>query len=480
MSETLQQGGIFAGRYRVVRYIATGAMGAVYEVVHIDTDRRRALKVMHAYTLQSDDLRDRFKREAKVAANIESEFIVDVFDAGVDVATDMPFLVMELLRGEELGKRLKRVGRFSPEETLVYLQQTALALDKTHQASIIHRDLKPANLFLTQRDDGSPRIKVLDFGIAKLIADSNTRGAGTGTVGTPLYMSPEQFRGATRLSPAVDIYALGVITYTFLVGHEYWSQEAEEADSNIFAFAAKAANGPQEPPCARALRRGVQLPPSFDAWFARAIALNPTDRFATATMATSALAEVFGMAPLIASHVSGQVLPENWQGPRASSNPRISGETGHGKMATIREATTGNPMVKPPSEQRKGSIIAAFALGLVVIVGVGLLAMRRLRPPPNATAERPALASQTAEAPAPALPTASAAVAVAVDSAVALVEPVAPLPTLTASAARVPPQGPIGRPGPRSTASPSGKGTPAKTAAEPSTSAPQLPKYSRE
>src|SRR5689334_12431639 len=127
MSSGLMAGTIFAGRYRIVRRIAQGGMGAVYEVIHLDTDRRRALKVMHSHILQSDELRERFKREAKVAAHIESDFIVEVFDAGIDEATQMPFLVMELLRGEDLGKRLKRLGRLPSEEVVRYLYQAALA-----------------------------------------------------------------------------------------------------------------------------------------------------------------------------------------------------------------------------------------------------------------------------------------------------------------------------------------------------------------
>src|SRR3954464_14118591 len=102
MSLALQEGSIFAGRYRVVRRIATGGMGAVYEVVHCETERHRALKVMLPHILQSAEHRERFKREAKVAAYIKSEYIVDVFDAGIDEPTGMPFLVMELLEGEEL------------------------------------------------------------------------------------------------------------------------------------------------------------------------------------------------------------------------------------------------------------------------------------------------------------------------------------------------------------------------------------------
>ncbi|WP_437787729.1 hypothetical protein [Sorangium sp. So ce1097] len=102
-------------------------MGAVHEVIHLETERRRALKVMQPHLFQSEEMRERFKRKARIAAKVESEHIVDGFDAGVDEATGMPFLVMDLLRGEELGERLKRAGRLPPAEAMTYLYQTALA-----------------------------------------------------------------------------------------------------------------------------------------------------------------------------------------------------------------------------------------------------------------------------------------------------------------------------------------------------------------
>jgi eukaryotic-like serine/threonine-protein kinase len=289
MSFGLRNGTIFAGRYKVLHCIATGGMGAVYEVIHLETERRRALKVMLPQAFQSADLRERFKREARVAARVESEFIVDVFDAGVDEATGMPFLVMELLRGEELGKRLTRAGRLPPSEVMPYLYQTALALDRSHKAGIVHRDLKPENLFLTDREDGRPRIKVLDFGVAKLLAESAATG-GKQPLGTPLYMSPEQFNVDLQLSGATDIYALGMIAYTLLVGAAYWEDDAEKS-GNLFSFAMLVMQGPRERPSVRAARRGVRLPPAFDVWFARATAVDPAQRFRMATEAVSLLAE---------------------------------------------------------------------------------------------------------------------------------------------------------------------------------------------
>lgn len=290
---SLVQGSVFAGRYRVVRCIAHGGMGAVYEVVHLETDRRRALKVMLPSMIQSKEMHDRFRLEARVTANIESEFIVDVADAGIDADTQMPFMVMEYLRGEELSKRLKRLGRFEFHEVVTYLHQAAMALDKTHQASIVHRDLKPGNLFLTERDDGSPRIKVLDFGIAKLVADNTTNGGMTQSLGTPLYMAPEQFKSGHRVSPASDIYSLAMLAYHLLVGKAYWA--AEEGD-NVYTIIASAVNGPKESARARAHRQtGVLLPPAFDAWFFRAASVKPSDRFPTAGETVLALAGALGI-----------------------------------------------------------------------------------------------------------------------------------------------------------------------------------------
>jgi serine/threonine-protein kinase len=294
MSIALSDGSVFASRYRIARRIAMGGMGAVYEVMHLETERRLALKVMLPHIVQSEEMRDRFRREARVAAHIESEHIVDVLDAGIDDATGMPFLVMELLRGEEISKALHRLGRFGPIDTVTILHQASLALDKTHRSYIVHRDLKPENLFLTEREDGQLRVKVLDFGIAKLLAEGSTQDPGTRSLGTPLYMAPEQFRSGQPISAATDIYALGMIAFTMLVGSSYWADEAKDS-SNVFMFAGSVMAGPKELATVRARRRGVTLPAAFDAWFARTTALLPQDRFPTAGAAIAALADALAI-----------------------------------------------------------------------------------------------------------------------------------------------------------------------------------------
>ena len=315
-------------------------MGAVYEVIHLETERRRAMKVMLPHVLQSDDLRQRFKQEAKVAAHIDSDYIVEVFDAGVDEATEMPFLVMELLRGEELGKRLKRLGRFAPADVVGYLHQTAIAFDKTHRASIVHRDLKPENLFLTERDDGPPRIKVLDFGVAKVIAEMASTGGRRASARRFTWRRSRSTPGPA--SPARPISTRS----PWWPSPSSWARLTggrRRGAGNFFALANVAMRGPIEPASIRAARRGVALPTGFDGWFARITAIDPPARFHTATETVRALAEAIAIAPpardtepSLGDGLSMGPLPASVRLPSIESQPLsaagpITARGGHGR-----------------------------------------------------------------------------------------------------------------------------------------------------
>jgi serine/threonine-protein kinase len=376
MSGKLGEGTVFAGRYRIVCCLAAGGMGAVYEVIHLETDRRRALKVMHPHLFQSDELRDRFKLEARIAAQVDSEYIVDVSDAGVDESTQMPFMVMELLRGEELGVRLKRMKRLPPDEVVTYMQQAAWALDRTHAASIVHRDLKPANLFLTTREDGTPRIKILDFGVAKLVAEGATAAGSTQSLGTPLYMAPEQFRASKKLTPAADIYALTLMTYTLLVGEAYWAEESRSTD-DIIGFAMTAVLGPSEPAEQRAARSGVVLPPGFDAWFAKGTAVNAGERFATASDAVRALRAIGGPAGFGSMAIAVRPAMASDAGkPLSDTPPALAGASAQDRSATSTRPAAISAV--HPGERRRTPLLAgAVALALAL---AGLAAWRTLRP----------------------------------------------------------------------------------------------------
>jgi serine/threonine-protein kinase len=270
-------------------------MGAIYEVVDRRTRRRRALKVMLPSLSADPDLRARFELEAQVTANVETEYIVETFDAGIDDDTGAPFIVMELLRGEDLQTTLRERGRVPPNEVIALLDQAASALDRAHEAGVVHRDLKPSNLFVTRRDDGTPRLKILDFGIAKLIAQSTQSRRTTRSLGTPVYMSPEQIRGEGTIDERADVYSIGQIAYALLVGEAYWETEARSVD-NVYPLLMKVTQGATEKPTARALAQGVTLPSTFDAWFARATAADASDRAARVGDIVGSLAIVLGVS----------------------------------------------------------------------------------------------------------------------------------------------------------------------------------------
>jgi serine/threonine protein kinase len=427
----LQPGASFHERYRVVRRLKAGGMGAVYEVVDERTKSPRALKIMLPSVLADADLRARFALEATVTGNIASDHLVRVSDAGIDEATETPFLVMELLHGEELGRMLARRGPLPPAEVVLYLHQTALALDKTHAANVVHRDLKPDNLFVTYRDDGSPCIKILDFGIAKVIAESVTQTAHM--VGTPVYMAPEQIRGGAAIGPQADRFALAHIAYALLAGEPYWHENSKSAPS-IFALLTAVMEGMSEAPSARALRRrAVALSPAFDAWMRRALARRQEDRFDSAAALVDALAEALGVAPVATTGARARRAP-------ASPPSRVFDRS---------QQPTPVAMARGAAPSRSRSMLPA-ALGTVVLAaalgaGVHLAARWRgagspLSPKPQA--ERPLAASPAEPSPPtlPAPPLTSASGAPGAPEAAAS----APGPTATATAAaptKAPPSG---------------------------------------
>jgi serine/threonine protein kinase len=287
----LPEGRVFGGRWRVVRCLRAGGMGAIYEVVHVETEGRCALKVMLPEVADSAELRARFRQEAVVTARIVSDHIVKLYDAGTDEEAGIPYLVMELLEGEDLGRRVERDGPVPPASLALLMRQVGHALTRAHAAGIVHRDLKPENLFVTRRDDGSACIKVLDFGIAKLVARGHQRPDTTLALGTPFYMAPEQIRGDGDIGPLADVYTLGQVTFTALAGEPYWKRESGGTHATFRVMRAIGA-GTREPASARAL---VPIPAAFDPWFARVTALEPSERFESAQAAVAALAPALGV-----------------------------------------------------------------------------------------------------------------------------------------------------------------------------------------
>ena len=280
---------IVAGRYRILRELGRGGMGVVYAVEHIHTGDHLAMKLLLGTAGAQAELVERFKREARASSRIRSEHVVKVVDA--DTAPELggaPYLVMELLDGSDLENLLAKQGRIAPQEVVRLLSQAARALDKSHGIGIVHRDLKPENLFLHHLESGQTTLKIVDFGISKLVdANSDMAGAGmtkTGAVmGTPLYMSPEQARGQTALiGPATDIWAMGLIVIHLLTGEIYWrANTIAELMVNILAEPLYNPSG-----------RWASLPPAIDAWFFKSCNRDPAQRFATVGAQIDALSAV--------------------------------------------------------------------------------------------------------------------------------------------------------------------------------------------
>jgi serine/threonine-protein kinase len=263
-------------------------MGSVFEVEHLGTGEFAALKLLHARAGLDARAVERFRREARIAVRLKGEHVVRVLDA--DVADELggaPFLVMELLAGADLGAVAGNVPQ-PPALVVEWLRQAARGIDRAHALGVVHRDLKPENLFLTTSDAGAPLVKVLDFGIAKLMKEdllgAHERGAtptATGAIfGTPLYMSPEQAVGEA-LGPSSDLWALAMVAYRLLAGEPYW-----RAASPAHVLA-QIVYEPLRPPSAC----GRDLGDAFDRWFLRSCRRAPGSRWPSAGAQIEALGE---------------------------------------------------------------------------------------------------------------------------------------------------------------------------------------------
>lgn len=302
----LQADQLIGERYRVVRFLAKGGMASVYEVEHRLTEKRLALKILHPHVLENRAARDSFEFEAKVAARVDSPHVVQVLDAGFEAQEneDVPYLVMELLRGETLEARVAREGPLSATIVLPWLRQIAEGLDAAHHhrgskgevQPIVHRDLKPDNVFLHDSPSGT-MAKILDFGIAKLV----THSAQTSQTirGTPLYISYEQLVGR-QVSSATDIWSLGLIAFTLFLGKSYWLS-ASRSEARTESLFAEVVTLPLEPASIRARQLGLSgsVPAGFDEWFLRCIDRNPAARFSSAGEAVLQLQDVLSRGTFV-------------------------------------------------------------------------------------------------------------------------------------------------------------------------------------
>lgn len=273
-------GTVLLGKYRVDRVIGYGGMGIVLAATHVQLQDQVAIKLLHAEVASKAQRVARFLREAQAAASLRSENVVRVFDVG-QLESGMPYMVMELLEGQDLASG--PIGPGLPVEDAVdYVVQACDAMAVAHARGMVHRDLKPANLFLVRDEHGIPTVKILDFGISKLkrpTRDDFTLTEAKEVMGSPLYMSPEQVRSARDVDSRADIWSLGTILYELVTGQTPF--EGESLGAVLYAVVS------DNPQPMTALR--VDVPSGLSAVVARCLEKNPAHRYPTARELQQAL-----------------------------------------------------------------------------------------------------------------------------------------------------------------------------------------------
>jgi serine/threonine-protein kinase len=282
----IRAGDVIGEKYVVERVIGQGGMGIVLAARHAELQQRVAVKVLPDSQADDGEMVERFMREARAAARLKSEHAVKVIDVGRRKRSGAPYIVMELLQGEDLGALVERGGQLAIPDAVDFVLQACEAVAEAHALGIIHRDLKPRNLFLSMRIGGArPIVKVLDFGLAKRIDYQDKSLTSTQAVmGSPQYMSPEQMRSSRDVDIRTDIWSLGVCLYELLCGRVPFESDA------VAVLCAMVLKDPAPP--ATTFRRDLPLP--LEAILARCLAKDPSQRFANVGELAAVL-EPFGV-----------------------------------------------------------------------------------------------------------------------------------------------------------------------------------------
>jgi tRNA A-37 threonylcarbamoyl transferase component Bud32 len=289
------------GKYKLGAVIGRGAMGEVYEAVREDMHREAAVKVLHTHSLREPESVQRFLREAKMAAALDSPHVVKIFEIG-GFDGELPYIAMERLHGDDLAELLRREGPMRLRDVLRMLSEIGMGLAATRAAGVVHRDVKPRNLFLSERvGSGDGVWKLLDFGVSKL-ATADVTHAGNHIIGTPEYMAPEQAAGQAVTHKA-DLFSLGAVVYRALTG-----SPAFAGDHLVEVLYQVAHTMPLRPSAM------TDLAPEVDLVMAIALAKAPADRFDTAEELRAALeaAERGEIAPPLAAHARRLLAASPW------------------------------------------------------------------------------------------------------------------------------------------------------------------------
>ena len=282
-----REGDLLAGKYRFERVLGRGGMGVVVAAFHVQLAQPVAMKFLLREACAHPEAVSRFLREARAAVRIQSEHVARVLDVG-ELEPGVPYIVMEYLRGSDLGEVVSASGALQVSDAVDYVLQACEAIAEAHALGIVHRDLKPANLFLTRRPDGSGFVKVIDFGISKAtqegggLGESANMTSTTAMLGSPRYMSPEQIRSTKNVDHRTDIWALGVVLFEILTARPVYLAETL---SGLIAMI-----GADPPPLLRSVRS--HAPVALERVIARCLEKDPARRFAHVGELAMALAQI--------------------------------------------------------------------------------------------------------------------------------------------------------------------------------------------
>jgi eukaryotic-like serine/threonine-protein kinase len=367
-------GDVLAGKYFVTRVIGRGGMGVVVEAKHAELHERVAIKVLHKRYLDNAEALARFQHEARASVRIRGEHSARLLDIGTTDA-GAPFIVMELLEGADLSQII-RSGLLPVQEAVLYILQACEGMAEVHAHGIVHRDLKPGNLFVSRRPDGTPLVKVLDFGIAKSTLPMNDgERAVTMTLvalGTPLYMSPEQIRSSRDVDARADVWSLGAILYELLAGRPAFGGNSV---ANITAQVLEA-----QPPSVAAIRPEVS--PELDKALGRALAKKPEQRFVDVAAFAKAIAPFAGEAGQAHAERAARILRGEGRGIGATrftatgtALPPTDAAEGPETLLQTEVFTT----LGPQKGRRRKRALGALAAAAVATFAVGWAVLREVQ-----------------------------------------------------------------------------------------------------
>jgi serine/threonine-protein kinase len=385
--------GAIVGKYKVDRILGIGGMAVVAAATHLDLGQRVALKVMRAVRMTSESV-ERFLTEARAAVSLKSDHVAKVLDVG-RLPSGLPYIVMELLEGSDLATVLEREGALRPHLAIDYVLQACDAIAEAHKLGIVHRDLKPANLFLTHRRDGTPLIKVLDFGISKVDLQSKSdRPSGSRrslteestVMGSPAYMSPEQIRSTKNVDARTDIWALGAILFELVTGH------APFASENIGETFSKILDKP--PP--RLETYLPNAPPGLNEIIAKCLEKDLKKRWVTVGAFALAL-QGLGVKPSLSTVPSWEPIPVSFEPPPSS---------GHRVIPTPAPLSRAH-LETYVLERKRPSTLVKVAITVFAVLGgaFGAFMLFRFLSPADATTTAAPAEKETVPAAAPSVTT---------------------------------------------------------------------------